>query len=441
MKELFDQRSALLRFVSKRIAGQYGPVLLAVHVFCTGCQTRTETSGHKAEAPANVERLPVETELCRITLTEAAERRLGIRTVPVRKQRVERRRTLAGEVMIPNGRSIVVSAPVSGAVTSPANGEIPQPGTHVAAGDAILTLVPLLSPERDVPTPAERVQITSARATLLAAANVASGDVDRSRVELEAATVALQRATALHSDKAGSKKAVDDAHAQVNIAQSVLRAAEDRVQQLTRLTRELESTGEMGKAVPLVITSPQPGVVRNLMVSRGQSVTAGAPLAEVANTDSMWVKVPVYVGLLSSLRSRESVHIVGLDGRDTFRQREARSIDAPPSADPSSTTVDLFFELDNRDGELRPGQRVGVDLPLQDSGESLTVDAHAVLLDVLGGTWVYVRTAPHAFERRRVMPRYTLNGQSILAEGPAEGTEVVVEGAAELFGTEFGAGK
>ena len=124
-----------------------------------------------------------------------------------------------------------------------------------------------------------------------------------------------------------------------------------------------------------------------------------------------------------------------------FQPRMAHPVQAPPSADALSTTGDLFFEIDNRDGSLRPGQRVGAALSLRGQQESLVIPSQAVLYDIFGGTWVYVRMEPQSFERRRVLVRYTEADRAILAEGPAEGAEIVLDGAAELFGTEFGAGK
>ena len=58
---------------------------------------------------------------------------------------------------------------------------------------------------------------------------------------------------------------------------------------------------------------------------------------------------------------------------------------------------------------------------------------------VLGST---SRRASMRFQRRRVLIHYT-EGESVryLAAGPPADSEVVVDGAAELYGTEFGAGK
>ncbi|MGB5037290.1 MAG: efflux RND transporter periplasmic adaptor subunit, partial [Blastocatellia bacterium] len=119
----------------------------------------------------------------------------------------------------------------------------------------------------------------------------------------------------------------------------------------------------------------------------------------------------------------------------------ARPVSAPPTADAASSTADLYYELPNGDGRLRPGERVGVTLSLKSTEDSLVVPWAAVLHDVNGGTWVYENTAPQVFVRRPVEVRDVVDRLAVLARGPAPGTRVVTAGAAELFGTEFGPGK
>jgi len=111
---------------------------------------------------------------------------------------------------------------------------------------------------------------------------------------------------------------------------------------------------------------------------------------------------------------------------------------APPSANPLSGTVDLFYGLDNRAAKHSPGQRLGVALPLRVPAESLTAPWAAVIYDVQGGTWVYEQTGERTFVRRRAAVRYVVGDTAVLANGPAPGTKVVTAGAAELFGAETG---
>ena len=90
---------------------------------------------------------------------------------------------------------------------------------------------------------------------------------------------------------------------------------------------------------------------------------------------------------------------------------------------------------------LRPGQRIGVELPLRGATEALVVPYASVLFDIYGGAWVYVVSGERQYTRHRIAIRWVEGEQAILASGPDVGSQVVVAGAAELFGTEFGAGK
>ena len=416
------------------------------------CKPSSSSSKHAGKSPAKVELLPQETELARITLTAQAEQRLGITLVDVVREPVQRRRTFGGEVMIPEGKSTIVAAPVAGSIAPPEGGSIPIPGQRLDVETPVLTLAPLLTPERYVPTPAERVQMANARATLLSALTVASGDVQRTEAEVEAAKIALNRAELLLSDKVGSARAVDDARAQLNIAQSTLEASQQREQQLKQLLKELDVTGPQVQAAELAVKSPQSGVLRSLAVSRGQTVSAGATLFEVVDTSSMWIRVPLYVDLVSQVDLQADALLVPLGQRlsgeaiasapDQARTAiKAHPVVAPPSADPLSATADVYYEVDNPGVRVRPGQRVGVLLELHGAEDGLVVPAKAILYDIYGGTWVYVKTGDHAFERRRVLIRYTSDSRAVLDDGPQVGAQVVADGAAELYGTEFGAGK
>jgi multidrug efflux pump subunit AcrA (membrane-fusion protein) len=438
--------------------------LLVIALLTTGCSKNSDTKSTKT-SPAKVEKVATETEIGRITLTPEAEERLGILLSPITEQDVQRRRTLGGDVMIPIGKSITVNAPFSGTVAPPDQATIPSPGQKVDVTSTVLTLLPILTPERDVPTPAEQVLMANARATLLAAVAVAQGDVQRGLAEVEAAKIALARAEKLFADRAGSERAVDDAIAQLNISESVLHAATEREQQLSLLVKELDKPASERTATPLAIKPPQPGVLRSLAVTQGQAVSAGALLFEVVDTDTMWIRVPVYVEMLADIDSHADARVVALgattadkesnstnykSAKDTTKHDQVNAIPkeivaspvvAPPSADPLSSSVDLYFECKNENALLRPGQRVGVQLAIRGKDRGLTAPAKAIIYDIYGGTWVYIRTADHSFQRQRVLIRYMLGDRAVLAEGPAAGTEVVTDGAAELFGTEFGAGK
>jgi hypothetical protein len=75
------------------------------------------------------------------------------------------------------------------------------------------------------------------------------------------------------------------------------------------------------------------------------------------------------------------------------------------------------------------------------SEDGLVVAYSAIVRDVQGGEWVYESLSGQKYMRRRVEVRYITGSLAVLARGPAPGTQVVITGVSELFGTEFGAGK
>ncbi|MGB7219041.1 MAG: hypothetical protein WBD07_09545, partial [Vicinamibacterales bacterium] len=119
----------------------------------------------------------------------------------------------------------------------------------------------------------------------------------------------------------------------------------------------------------------------------------------------------------------------------------AAPVAAPPSANATTAGVDLYFSLANPDRRFRPGERVGVRLTRRNTAASLVVPKAALLHDAYGGTWVYVVREPGVYVRRRVAVSDISGPLAILSQGPPAGARVVTDGAAELFGVEFGAGK
>ena len=72
---------------------------------------------------------------------------------------------------------------------------------------------------------------------------------------------------------------------------------------------------------------------------------------------------------------------------------------------------------------------------------ALVVPKAALLHDAYGGTWVYVARDPQVYARVRVVVADIIGNLAVLTIGPPVNARVVTDGAAELFGVEFGVGK
>lgn len=223
----------------------------------------------------------------------------------------------------------------------------------------------------------------------------ADGEVARTRAQARLARSALARADALVREEAGSVRGRDEAAAAL--------AAANAAQEVALAQRRL----------------------------------LGPSTASMGSQSLVWVRVPVFGSDISAITRDRAVTIRPLGDQSPGRQ--ARPVRAAPSANAVAGTVDLYYALPNRDGLFRVGQRVAVDIPLSGTTSGLAIPSASILRDIHGGEWVYQRTAKDVFVRQRVEVGSEADGRAVLTRGLASGAEVVTDGAAELFGTEFGA--
>lgn len=365
----------------------------------------------KPVAAAKISNPVAEASLTTVTLTPDAVRRLGIETAIVDSLVGSAARVVGGEIVVPPGLAITVNAPVAGRLLAPSGG-VPVAGARVSRGRVLLRIAPL---------PPDVAQATRDNA-------IASARLAQARAE-------AQRTARLFRE--GLVSARDHERAQSELAAATATAASASGQNAM-----VAGAGAVAGMSVLSIPSPSDGVVRLLNAAPGQTVAAGAPLLEVMRTDRLWVRVPLYAGDARRVRRGAPATVRPLGGTEGAGLT-ATPVAAPPSADASAASVDLFYEV-RSGGLLRPGERVDVAIPLGAAStdeRGLAVPLSAVVRDMSGGSWVYERTDSVTFIRRRVEVTRVAGSLAILASGPKPGTRVVTAGTAELFGTEFGAGK
>ncbi|MDO9021113.1 MAG: efflux RND transporter periplasmic adaptor subunit [Myxococcales bacterium] len=388
------------------------PTAAALALLLTSACQRSPAPAAHATHPATVAHAVKESELTTVTLTPRAVERLGVTTAPVLRHAGAEVRVFAGDVSVPPGRALTLAAPLAGTVHAPAQG-LPRPGTTVAQGALLLWLTPFAPADRDVRAQSVRT-LDAARARLAASAQRAA------RTEL------------LARQRAGSERAAEEARADRDTAAAEVRAAEARLAVLRRAPLDSD--------VRVPVTAPRAGVVRQLLAAPGQMVAAGASLVEVAAADALWVRVPVYAGDLAAIDPQATARVARLGEPASAAGSPADPVVAPPSADPVAATVDLFYALSPAAAALRQGERVRVSIPGHAPESALSVPSSAVITDIHGGEWVYETTSPGVYVRRRVAVLRVEGDRALLARGPREGATVVAVGAAELYGTEFGAG-
>lgn len=235
----------------------------------------------------------------------------------------------------------------------------------------------------------------SMSATELAGAQIASdGAVDRARVARDAARARFERFRKLFGSRTISERARDDAAEELGTAEAALKMAQAQRQLL------------------------------------------GGSLSAAPGKSKVWIRAAVFTGDLPRLNLSAEARVSALNAKRT--SRAAQSAASPATANSQTSTAFVFYEADNSDGALRLGERVDLVIPMTETRAQLVVPWTAILYDINGGEWVYERTAPQVFVRRRVQVAAVMQNDAVLASGPAAGAQIVSVGAPELFGTEFG---
>jgi hypothetical protein len=80
---------------------------------------------------------------------------------------------------------------------------------------------------------------------------------------------------------------------------------------------------------------------------------------------------------------------------------------------------------------------VGIEtVPVERRGSMLVIPYDAVFLDAHGAFWVYTNPEPLEFVRAPIEIARETSTRAFLTDGPPEGTEIVVVGVPELYGSE-----
>ncbi len=358
-----------------------------------------------------------ESSLNTVYLNDDAYRKLGIETAMIKREQLVANKTYGSEIVAPPGSIVSVSAPISGKLMSVDKTPL-KPGAQIQSGQLLYRIQPIISAD--------------ARANLVSALADAESFVKVAKSQVNATEIALNRAKKLLQDLVGSQRSVDEANAAHEIALRNLEAAHVKRNALYQIVN-------LGTVKPIEIKSPQAGIVSNIFAVSDQLVSAGNPIMEISALNSLWVRVPIPTGDLDSIDQQADAKIQPSSTSPSISSLVAKPINAPPTADPLTSTTHLYYAIQNDHLALSPMQRVTVTLNTQNqSTHALTLPWSAVVFDIYGGSWVYTQKSKYTYERKRIFLDYVSGHQAIISEGPPEGSMVVVNGALELFGVETG---
>ncbi|MNJ30593.1 Cation efflux system protein CusB precursor [compost metagenome] len=181
-----------------------------------------------------------------------------------------------------------------------------------------------------------------------------------------------------------------------------------------------------GKVQPnMTLTSPIGGVLQELNVRTGMTVTIGATLARVNGLSSVWLAVAVPESETGSIIVGQTVEARLPAFPGTVLNGTVSAI--LPETNPDSRTVRVRVELPNSDGRLRPGMTAQVRLTHTTDQSTLWVPSEAVIRT---GRRTLVMLAEDAGRYRPVEVQLGQenDGKTVVLKGLQEGQQVVSSG-------------
>jgi RND family efflux transporter MFP subunit len=252
----------------------------------------------------------------------------------------------------------------------------------------------------------------------VAGGNLAVGNLDASYKEakagLDKAKADLDRASALVQDRLISEKEFQDVKLRHEMAQI----------SYNTLARGYSSAGQ-------TVSASMGGYLKNILVTEGQRVEPGTPLATISKNQKLVLEVALsqrHFHLLSLLQSANVIVPAG-DGR-VDSVLTARLVSYGRSVGDDGPFVPLIFEVPNTGG-IVPGSVVEVMVKTTPIPDALVIPASA-LMEEQGAYFVFVQTGGEAFEKRELRLGAQDGKDVQVLSGLAEGERVVSRGAYQI---------
>ena len=183
-----------------------------------------------------------------------------------------------------------------------------------------------------------------------------------------------ERRKELYAKGGISKKDLEASQLDVTNAEGALKTANSKIAEATNHLASLDA--QLGYAV---VRAPFDGIVTDQFVREGDFAAAGTKLLTVADTSTVIVKAPVAAETAARVRAGDLATIQSDDFPGVSFQGRVSLVGR--SADPQSRSVEIWVELPNRDGRLRPNGAARVTIATSAVGNAVIVPTPAVTLD------------------------------------------------------------
>lgn len=323
-----------------------------------------------------------------------------------------------------------------------------QRGARVRAGQLLLELenrdlAGAASEANAASDLAEATFETTAKATVPQEAQKAELDVQSARATLDAAQTLYDSRQDLFKQGAAAQKDVNDAQVALSQARSQYETAKKHLDDLQGFARESElkaaraqrdaararndaAQAQLGYSR---ITSPIDGVVTDLPFYPGEMSPSGAPIVTVMDLSQVIARLHISQSDASELHLGNDANLIGPQGVPI----PGKVTQISPALNASSTTVEVWVQADNKDGTLRPGSSLRVEMIARKVSGALIIPQAAVLTHSTGSTFAIVIDDENKPELHKITTGISDGGKVEITDGLTSGQRVATTGAFELF--------
>jgi len=177
------------------------------------------------------------------------------------------------------------------------------------------------------------------------------------------------------------------------------------------------------------LTSPIDGVVTDLPFYPGETAPAGAPVVTVMDISRVIARTHVSQADAMLVSVGSDANLRGMDGVPIA----AKVTQVSPALDGANTTVEIWVEADNKDGPLRPGSSVRVEIVAKTVPNALVIPQQAVMTSATGATFAILIDKDNKPHLRKIAVGIRDAGRAQVTDGLASGDRVATTGGYELF--------
>ncbi len=280
------------------------------------------------------------------------------------------------------------------------------PGTLQAWED--LTLAAEIAGPIDWVGPAEGDTIQTGQAIMTIDAVSQKAKLESARVDAETKRATMQRLERLVAENLVSRQEYDNSVNAYEAAKQNLQLAQ------IALAKSF-------------VKAPVTGVLDTRFVERGEYIKAGDPVAVLVQVDKLKAVVEVPEKDVRYFHKGEDVSVIQaqIDSGEELL-REGKLVHLAYKADPQTRTYRAKIEVDNRDGQLRPGMIIRIEAVRRNLWNAVAVPLYAVV-DLDGRKVVFVEDDGKARMRPVKIDR-VIGDQVVIADGLQINERLIVKG-------------